>query len=244
LSDIVMLPLDKVVLCPEVQPRCQLDAGLVGEYAEDLARPDVEFPPVLVYRVEDSRHPLVDGRHLLVDGWHRYHAHRRDGRKYVAAVVRQGTFDGAKLAAAANSDHGLRRSPADRRRSVWLALQNPLTEGWTTAQIARHCRVSEPLVRALRMSFQAKPQQPDQDDEETTGLTESVEPASDTPTTKVEQVAEEAEIDLDAEDRAELLAKVARLLRKLDRLARLLETDSESLLRRYRAGQITTQAGG
>src|SRR5262249_51105183 len=111
-SDNAMLELHKIVPDPRCQPRHVLDPKIIMDYVEDLNN-GAEFPPVIVY---------FDGStYLLADGSYRYYAHVQAGRKAILAEVRPGGLREARLhAAAANSKNAVRRSNADRRRSVLL----------------------------------------------------------------------------------------------------------------------------
>ncbi|MCJ2017151.1 hypothetical protein MKK84_06900 [Methylobacterium sp. E-065] len=80
--------------------------------------------------------------------------------------MRQGGLRDAILhSAGANFDHGLRRTNADKRRAVWILLEeelvsiNPETgDPWSNREIARRCAVDEGLVRKLRPASADNPQ--------------------------------------------------------------------------------------
>jgi N6-adenosine-specific RNA methylase IME4 len=119
------------------QPRESLDAFVVQDYADALERGDT-FPPVQV---------VYDGTdYWLYDGFHRVHAYEKAGRDSIPSDVTQGTQKDAQwLSLAANKDHGLRRTRADKRRAVVKAL-----EGWgkskSFAEIGRHIGVADTTV--------------------------------------------------------------------------------------------------
>lgn len=135
--------LDEIVLDPRLQARV---GGLVEEtvasYAEVL-RGGKTLPAPEVVEVE--------GRLLLVDGYHRVEAARRAGFSRLAVVVEQGTFEqAAQRAAAANSTHGLPRTPGDKRRAVRILLD---LDGWSNKSdraIASAAAVGHDLVAAVR----------------------------------------------------------------------------------------------
>src|SRR5947199_114114 len=79
--DIRDLPLDELVLDPNLNLRDRLDDFTVERYAEAWQR----LPPITVYEVE--------GRWLLADGFHRHAAAVMLGKKSIPAEVREGTFD-------------------------------------------------------------------------------------------------------------------------------------------------------
>jgi len=124
------------------QPRQKIDTDAVDEYAASLAA-DVELPP------PDC---VFDGSdYWLWDGFHRLHAHRKAGHAMLHVRVTGGTVDDARwLCLAANQTHGLRRTNADKRRAVELALKRK--PELSDRAIADHCGVSAPTVASVRES--------------------------------------------------------------------------------------------
>ena len=124
------------------QPRAQLYEEVVAEYAEDM-RQGAEFPPVTVF---------FDGQeYWLADGFHRVSAKEATGEKDVISEVHSGTQRDAVLyAAGANATHGLRRTNADKRRSVERLLRDFEWRRWSDNAIAKQCGVSQPLVGKMR----------------------------------------------------------------------------------------------
>lgn len=133
------------------QPREEISEQTVAEYA-DAIRAGESFPPVVVFH---------DGAtYWLVDGFHRVHAHRRAGKDTIQAIVHAGTLRDAVLhSLAANVDHGLRRTNADKRKAVMTMLTNELVatdeanNPWSNREVARRCAVSLDLVNRLRSSL-------------------------------------------------------------------------------------------
>lgn len=133
------------------QPREAICEQTVSEYADAL-RAGAAFPPVVVFH---------DGAtYWLVDGFHRFHAHRRCGKTSLDADVNQGTLRDAVLhSLAANTDHGLRRTNADKRKAVVTMLTNELVSTdedgnpWSDSEVARRCAVSRDLVMRTRSSL-------------------------------------------------------------------------------------------
>lgn len=67
------------------------------------------------------------------------------------ADVRQGPQRDAILySVGANADHGRARTTDDKQRAVLRLLSDPEWAAWSDREIARHCRVSPPLVATLR----------------------------------------------------------------------------------------------
>lgn len=124
----------------ETQSRAQIDQQAVEEYAESM-KAGTKFPPVVVFR---------DGtEYWCADGFHRVLAARRAGIKHLAAEVKQGgRAEAAWCASGANLTHGIRRSNADKRKAVTLAL-NTRSE-LSDSAIADHCGVSHTFVAEIR----------------------------------------------------------------------------------------------
>ena len=124
------------------QMRAEIDQDVVADYAERLA----DLPPSLVY---------FDGSaYWLVDGFHRYYAHHAAQKSAMECQVENGTQRQAILiACGANHAHGLRRSNADKRKSV-LALLNDGEWGKRSGKwISDQCNVSDDLVSEVRKEF-------------------------------------------------------------------------------------------
>ncbi len=111
-----LLPLDKLRLDGDTQPRDHINEDVVKRYVEDMVA-GAEFPPVTVFS---------DGSdHWLADGFHRVTACHALGLKHIAADVRPGTRRGAVLfACGANATHGYPRTNADKRRAVTRLLND------------------------------------------------------------------------------------------------------------------------
>ncbi len=134
--------LDAITADPGVQSRAATDQAAVEEYAE-LMRQGVKFPPLAAYD---------DGEQLwLAGGFHRHAAAQLAGLSEIECDVDTGTRDDAILyAVGSNSKHGVRRTAADKRRSVEMLLARPEWAKWSNCEIGRRCNVSESLVRAVR----------------------------------------------------------------------------------------------
>ena len=89
-----------------------------------------------------------DGRFWVGDGWHRIAATDICKRASVTAIVSEGGRQAALLKAlSANSRHGLRRTNADKRRAVEVAVA--AYPDWSNGKVAEACGVSEGLVRKV-----------------------------------------------------------------------------------------------
>jgi ParB-like chromosome segregation protein Spo0J len=135
-------------------PRLQMRANAVSEqtvsdYAE-LMKAGTEFPRIKVRR--------VDGQLLVVDGWQRGHAARKAERTHIPALVRPGTFREALAEAiAANGDHGLQRTNADKNRAVVALLKDPEWCQLSSRVLATMAKVTHTYVNNLRKHYGVKP---------------------------------------------------------------------------------------
>jgi hypothetical protein len=126
----------------DTQPRETIDEAVVKEYAERIQAGD-KFPPVVVFF--DGEH------HWLGDGFHRALAHQSAGLEDIEADIRPGSrADAVWFACSANRAHGLRRSNADKRRAVTMALASPQAQEMSDRQLAEHCGVGHVFVGMVR----------------------------------------------------------------------------------------------
>lgn len=145
------LSLDEIRIDGGTQMREQINEDVVAEYAEKL-REEVSFPNVQIF---------FDGvTNWLADGFHRYFAHQAAGLKEINVSIRNGTLREAVLyAAKANSKHGLRRTIADKRKSVRFMLDDPEWSTWSDRAIAMACDVTHPFVAKMRAEVVTLPPQ-------------------------------------------------------------------------------------
>lgn len=138
------------------QMRAGLNEATVQEYYDTLYTQERvtawPFPPIVVFH---------DGQdNWLGDGFHRLEAVKRllKGNQVheIPADIRAGTRRDAILhAAGANANHGLRRSQADKRRSVETLLRDEEWRQLSDREIARSCNVSADLVGTVRKELAA-----------------------------------------------------------------------------------------
>ncbi len=128
-----------------------LDMTTVREYAEAMEG-GAEFPPITVF---------FDGKkHWLSDGWHTTAAHEKAYAlvrplPLIVANIKKGGLREAQLyATGANSSHGLRRTNADKRKSVLTLLRDDEWVGWSDGRIAQRAQVSQPFVSKLRREIE------------------------------------------------------------------------------------------
>ena len=119
-----------------------IDPGVVADYADAMDAGAV-FPPIIVFHDGKSYWPG--------DGFHRIEAARRIGLDVIAADVREGgERDALLFAASANAAHGLRRTQADKRKSVETLLRDPKWSKWSDREIGKACAVDHKTVGRVR----------------------------------------------------------------------------------------------
>lgn len=141
------VPVNKLRLDGDTQPRAEIDDQLVSEFA-DAFKAGAKFPPIVVF---------FDGvDHWLADGFHRRHAARKADVARLRCEVHQGTREEARwYSYSANQTHGLRRSNEDKRRAVLLALKHPKGAELSDGQIAEHVGVHLNTVAKYRAELTA-----------------------------------------------------------------------------------------
>ena len=121
------MPINEITRDAEIAAR-DIDYVLVNEYTARMAEGD-EFPPVDV---------VTDGQtYWLVDGWQRLEAASHNGIDVFKCSITKGDRRTGLLASVStNSQHGLRRSHADKRRAVEKLLKDPEWVQWSDREIA------------------------------------------------------------------------------------------------------------
>jgi len=131
------IPLDDLVLDPNLNLRDRLDDFTVERYADSWDR----LPPITVYDVDD--------RLLVADGFHRHAAAVMLGKRTIRAEIIAGTFtDALDFVASVNLFHGLPLTRAERRRAVEVKLK--LHHDWSDRRMAEELAVSRELVAKVR----------------------------------------------------------------------------------------------
>lgn len=137
---IANVPLSAILMDAGIQCRAAINTETVTGYAERMAARD-EFPPVDLFG--------TDGRYWIGDGWHRIMAATHVGADSIRATVHDGgRHDALKHALGANAKHGHRRSNADKRRCVEIALSEFPT--LSSRAIAELCGVSHVFVEGMK----------------------------------------------------------------------------------------------
>ncbi len=143
----VMVPRAKIGMGQSTQARVGINAEVVETYAEALRAGESLPPPELVRDDDDDCFWTADGHHRILA-----HDKLHDNLAYeIEAMVQLGTRrDAVLLAVAANRDHGLQRTNADKRRAVTLLLEDAEWREWSDRGIARRCNVGHSLVAEVR----------------------------------------------------------------------------------------------
>lgn len=143
-----LLAIDKIET--SIQPRYRMDQSVIDEYAEAM-KAGSKFPPIDVFRENGSE------RYILVDGHHRLYAAMKNSRSKISANVHRGDKAAAlHFALTANTEHGLRRSNADKRKIVLLAMNEPNYDSLSLREMGDLCRVSHELVRGIKQEINEK----------------------------------------------------------------------------------------
>ena len=134
------LNLSEIVTDAGTQVRAGLNEITVAEYTSALAD-GAKFPPLVVFHDGD--------RHILADGFHRIQAAIKNGARVIECdVFKGGKADALKFALGCNAHHGLRRTNADKRHAVGMALRE--FPNVSTVAISKMCLVGDELVAELR----------------------------------------------------------------------------------------------
>lgn len=144
------ISISDLVIDPAFQMRAAVSPDTVDDYADTITSTEAEWPfstPCSVYR--------VSGQMILTDGFHRLAAMQKAGRDAIRATVTDGTRTDALIASlGANHSHGLRRTNADKRRAVTMALADELLRTMSDRQLAEVCGTSDMFVGKLRSEVQ------------------------------------------------------------------------------------------
>ncbi len=101
------------------------------------------MPPVICF---------WDGKTLwLADGFYRLSASIKAGEDKIWAVIYRGTLDTARwYACATNQSHGVRRTYADKRKAVGVAMAHVRGKDMPNRELARWVGVAESFVRKIK----------------------------------------------------------------------------------------------
>jgi len=129
-----------------------MDGRAVADFTKAVqAAKKFPFPPIDVFS-----DPSDPDTYYLADGWHRVEAAKKaDLAKINARVHAGGKAEAVLFACAANvANNCVRRTNADKRRAVMLALQQPGWKNKSLKLIADHCGVDPGLVKDVRADME------------------------------------------------------------------------------------------
>lgn len=133
--------LETIEMDASIQCRAAIDTATVGEYAERMQVELEKFPAVVLFGTA--------GRSWIGDGWHRVFAARQIGLVGIKADLRAGgRKEALQHALGANAANGLRRTNADKRRCVEIAIKE--FGKLSSRAIAELCGVGADMVIAHR----------------------------------------------------------------------------------------------
>jgi hypothetical protein len=123
------------------QVRAENNSHIIDEYADRMKEGDI-FPPADVF-------DEGNGRYWIGDGWHRLLSAQQQRAATFACVVHPGGREAAiKHALGANAQHGLKRSNADKRKAIEVALKE--FSLMSDRQLAGLCAVHHDTVAVAR----------------------------------------------------------------------------------------------
>jgi hypothetical protein len=135
-------PIKLAAICIDggTQTRAALNEDAVEDYADAMIN-GAQFPPIIVFN---------DGSTMwLADGFHRCHASKKAGLLDIIAEVHKGTRrDAIKHAIQANQTGSVRRTNADKRKCVEIALAE--FPDLSDRALAELCGVSNHMVQRIR----------------------------------------------------------------------------------------------
>ena len=140
--DAIDIEIDKIRRNGGTQTRAELCESHIEDLVNGLGQGN-EFPPVELY---------YDGiNYWLTDGFHRTEATLQSSRNTIKAVVVPGTQQDAQWRSFSVNQHlALKRSNADKVRTIAAALKHPYSSHKTDAEIAEHCGVHRRTVSRKR----------------------------------------------------------------------------------------------
>jgi hypothetical protein len=139
--------LDEIIIIPEIQIRVKISPKTIEEYAAAMGE-GVKFNDIDLF-IDDQE------RKILADGTHRLMAAQNRGLKSIAATIHkcepaEALSRALEMSLEHNCSHGLRMTPADKRRAVACALEDKRIRKMGDRPISRLCGVSPQLVAEVR----------------------------------------------------------------------------------------------
>lgn len=137
------IAVDELECTAATQIRVKLDKNMIDQYCEDL-KAGADFPAIVAFCEKGS------SRKIVSDGHHRVYAHVHAGLEEIEVDLREGGMHEALIhALGGNSEHGLRRTSADKRNAVDIALKDPQISEYSRQEIADICCVTKRTVQRI-----------------------------------------------------------------------------------------------
>jgi len=138
----IFVSLDKIYIDPALFVRSHPREDVIDEYAQSASECAC-FKPIDLFRNGPP------GFHILADGYHRVRAFQRARKKVIRAIIHEGgQLEALRFALAANTQHGIRRTNADKKVCIRIALENFPDQ--SDRAIAALCKVSHPTIKTVR----------------------------------------------------------------------------------------------
>jgi len=139
----MLIRCDMIEATSATQCRKKLSKEYIDFYCEDLKNGAI-FPPIDVFKEKGS------GRYILANGFHTLIAHIHAEIEEIECTIHEGGMrECLEFAFGANSEHGLRRTNADKRHTVEMALKDPYFGQLKRQEIADMCRVTKRTVQKI-----------------------------------------------------------------------------------------------
>lgn len=134
--------IERIIIDGGTQVRAAIDQQAVDDYAAALNAGET-LPPITVFDDGATK--------WLADGFHRLHAHKKAARQAIDCVVKFGTRrDAIIYASTANTRHGLRLSPKDKRKIAEIFLSDDEWSKWSDRKIGDTSGLSHSFVSQVR----------------------------------------------------------------------------------------------
>ncbi|MCL2622942.1 MAG: hypothetical protein FWD31_04665 [Planctomycetaceae bacterium] len=165
-----LLRIEKIELLPDIQSRANgLDNEVVNEYAErfeSLRGFDNEDEALAIDLYNATGFPRLEvvtpdyDTFWLASGFHRFAALEKVDCKIIPVDVYEGDqIDAQYISMTANTAHGLRRTNADKRKAVKMALEHLWTYQLSNVAIAEIIGVSDKFIAKVRDELIAEEEQ-------------------------------------------------------------------------------------
>lgn len=141
-TNLVNLSLNQIIVDKRLQARARMSKATVHDYTRKL-KEGVTFPPIKVF--------MVDSHYYLVDGFHRVESAKQVRLDTLPTIVHHGMFRDALLfSLSVNTDHGLSRSNADKRKVVLTLLNDNQWSKLSLRKLSAIAQVSHSFIAKVK----------------------------------------------------------------------------------------------